>query len=288
MRQFRSRSNDRWPLFLTTGVLGAATLTFSFGPRLAALNLDTFSLSAVNAPLITVKGPSAALAAQSNRALADYARAHDLLLAGQDAEALRVLESARRRPLVITGLSGDGPAPTDVAAPSVMMRINRAICQRATACGEAGNVQEAAQWLHRARALSEQIMATEMPTLDAVATAWVIDVKIGRTERQVLRRAGRTREAAQVAQREKAMRAFYESQIQSEIVGVSEERRRAEFAVSQRHENTPAQNLQELARLRREMEASDNHLALTLMARYETRRTRTMAADRALRGDRDA
>lgn len=287
-------AGNKCPLIAAGAGLLLPMLAVNLGPRLLAA-----ALASGNPPVGIAANPASGAAAtpvppelarSTDEALAEYHRAARSLEAGNEEEAVAFLESAGARPMAITELSGNGPAPGDISAPGLMIHVARRIKERVLVLSRAHGESEAAwqqqqAWVQRARRISSQILSTEVPTLDALNAARTIDTQIGRAEEQALRNAGKTEDAARVAAREKALSDFYRSQIMRELVAASEWRQQQEFGAIRGPEGRiGAPTAPDMDRIRREIRQRDSKLAESLMSLYARQRLAAFADAAAARG----
>lgn len=224
-------------------------------------------------------GVSATRLAESDQALGLYARATGLLAAGRNREALAALDEAAEKPLVLAGNGDTGLAPADIAAPSLLMRLNVQLCAHAVTRANAGDTRAAHDWVRRARALADQILATVAPTRDALLAARAIDVQAGRAEAIVARRTGEAGVSEKIARREKAFRAFYERAVMAEIK-LFQSRREAVLWEAVRglpsDRNSVDERAQALARAQQTLDQEEAVMAADLLSLYTAERRRVL------------
>jgi hypothetical protein len=172
-------------------------------------------------------GPPQVAAATSDRAIALFARATELIQAGRDAEAGALIARARRQPLLVTERAVSGGL--DDRSPAVwVINLGIAMAERAEDAAGRADPAEARRWAERVRDLATQTLDTPQPTLEALMTARTLDQAAGRAEREVARRTGTASDRARVS-RDPALRALYESEILPAVMA-ARDRRNAAYA----------------------------------------------------------
>lgn len=249
-------AQQRWGLGTAAGVLGLSVLALSFGPRAARRDSEEPSRAAARA--ITAR-LSPGFVSASRTALENYDRAADCLLNHRDGEAIAHLQSARRSPLFVS--AADGNAPVHISTPSLLVRLGRALCDRAVAESAAGRSEAALGWIQRTRAIADHVMETPVPTLDAFLAAHSVDARAGLAEARILENAGRRDEAVRAAARERTLTRIYRRDMLPQIKAASQRRQVVEQEVGS------AQMYQIAA-------VEDGQLAVTLLEQYTRERSR--------------
>jgi hypothetical protein len=208
------RGTNQRPLTLSlfVGVIAIASLIYCLLPR---LGMDAGNGSDPIAAIATQP------AAELSPALGTYRDALECLDKGEDAAARGLIFQGQDQALDLTRLSSVDTPAGEIAGAAMLLRLSGKLCDRAAraaAAGDAGGDRSGALgWLRAARRLGDHVLATRVPTLDALLAARAMDRQVGRAEVSVLRRLGRTGAAARATRRAAALDRFWATRVTPHI-----------------------------------------------------------------------
>lgn len=199
--------------------------------------------------------PTKPVTSPSESAYLAMARATEQLAVGRENTARALLDGVTEQDLIVlSGATGAGALET-FSPSTVLMRLGRTLSDKAMTKAGQGERADALAWVRRCQALSEQVLRTSTPTLDALNTARYLDSQADRAEAAVYAALGERERATLVRLRREHMNRFWMGEMIADLKRLNEQ------VTANCVQGKP------------ETDTSNEQQAATLLARYESERT---------------
>lgn len=205
-------SHNRLLLLLFSGAIAVSSVCYGFVGKKGELNPENSVIAQANN--------------ESKDALRIYHDSDQALQQGDITAALRYIDHARCYRLSMTRLQNTSAPGENISSTALLLRLAKGVARHAETSARRDDRARAMSCVRAVRSLSEHVMETSLPTMEALQTGRALDQINGRVEVNVLEQLGETALARRASAREEALRKFYTMHMMPSIITATRQRER--------------------------------------------------------------
>jgi hypothetical protein len=246
-------SHNRLLLLLFSGAIAASSVCYGFIGKKRDVDTEIIPGNSVLSQIST----------ETKDAFRLYRDADQALQQDDVTTMLRSIDQARCYRLSVTRLQNTSAPGENISSTALLLRLAKGVARHAETAAKRGDRAQALSFVRAVRSLSEHVMETALPTMEALQTGRALDQINGRVEVTVMEHLGETALARRASAREQALREFYTTHMMPSIITATRQRERLI--------GVPDADSQQ-----RELDRNDAVLAVVLLGQYSRERLRLL------------